>query len=147
MTNITPQFQLDQNFDYRFLRNKREQVSITIQDTDAATAANYGVFFIALAPGYLEEVWESHKTAGSDAGAVTVTIEKLATGVALDSGTAMLTAALSLKSTANTPQQGTVSQVASTRQFVRGDRLALKDAGALTAVAHVTVSLFIRYRN
>lgn len=140
------QFQQDQRFDWRFLRNKTERPTAILVDTQAATAANYGVFFIAMAAGVIEDVWETHKTAGSDAGAVTVDIERLASGVALDSGTTVLASALSLKTTANTPQRGTLHNDVSRRQFVRGDRLALKDAGTLTAVAHVVVAVQVRYK-
>jgi hypothetical protein len=140
-------FEQSVNFDYRFLRNKREQFDFTIADTAAATAANYGVVMHILSACVIEQVWESHKTAGSDAGAVTLDIEKLGSGVALDSGTTVLSTALSLKTTANTPQQGTLSTDITKRQFAAGDRIALKDAGTLTAVASVTVSIIIRYRN
>lgn len=146
-TDPTNGFEQSVNFDYRFLRNKRDQFNITIQDTDAATGANYGAFVIIPAACTVEEVWETHKTAGTDGGAVTLDIEKLTSGVALDSGTTVLSTALSLKTTANTPQQGTLNADISRRQLARGDRLALKDAGTLTSVAHVTVSIIIRYRN
>lgn len=140
-------FEQDVRFDYRFLRNKTEQINIVLAGADAATAANYGVFTWIRANAVIEEVWETHKTAGSDAGAVTVDIEKLGSGVALDSGTTILSTALSLKSTANTPQQGILKSDISARQLARGDRLALKDSGTLTSVDHVVVSIVIRYRN
>ena len=140
------QFQQDQRFDYRFLRNKIEHPTIVIADTAAATAANYGVFFIAPAAGVFEEVWETHKTAGTNGGAVTVDVEVLTSGQALDAGYVVLSTPLSLKSTANTTQRGTLSSDISKLQFARGDRFALKDAGTLTDVAHVCVTVAIRYK-
>lgn len=138
-------FNESHNFDYNFLRNKLEKIHTQIIGTAAATAANYGVFFHATKNGYIEEVWESHKVAGSDGGTVTVDIERLSSGQALDAGSAMLASALSLKTTANTPQQGTISSDITKRQFVKGDRLALKDTGTLTAVSGVVVTIVIRY--
>lgn len=146
MTDPRNGFEQNVNFDFRFLRNKKEQIDIVLAGTAPATAGNYGVFTWIRANAVIEEVWETHKTAGSDAGAVTVDIEKLASGVALDSGTTVLSTALSLKTTANTPQQGTLKSDITARQLARGDRLALKDAGTLTDVAHVVVSVIIRYK-
>lgn len=136
-------FYLDPNFDYRYLRGKIERINHVIPDTSAATAANYGVFFIALAPGVVEEFWETHKTA---AGNGTLDLEKLTSGQALDAGTTVLSSALSLTGTADTPQQGTLHSTISRRQFARGDRFALKDAGTLASLAHVCVTLAIRYK-
>lgn len=110
----------------------------TIQGTNAATAAFYGVFWIAPFACYVSEFREVHQTAGSDGSAVTVTLEKLTGTQAPDSGTAMLTTALSLKATANTVATGVLTPTTANLNLVRGDRLGLKDAGTLTAVANVT---------
>lgn len=139
------QFQQDQRFDYRFLRNKVDRIHCVIADTAAATAANYGVFFIALAPCYVEDFWETHKTAGSDASAA-LNLEKLTSGVALDSGTTLLSTDMELDATANVPRQGTLKTDISTRQLAAGDRLALKDVGTLSAVAHVCAVVSVRYK-
>ena len=123
-------------------------VSETIQDTAAATAANYGVFFTASFPCEVMAIAESHKTAGTNAGAVTVNVEKLTSGQALDAGITLLATAFDLKGTINVPvfaPSSTYAFVISTaRQLDRGHRLALKDAGTLTAVAHVNVSVFLK---
>lgn len=120
-------------------------IPVVIQDTSAATAANYGVFWTAPFPCYVVGFTETHKTAGSDAGAVTLQLEKLNSGEALDAGDTLLSTALSLKTTANTPQEGTLVTTIATRQLATGDRLALKDAGTLTAVAHVVCVVTVRY--
>ncbi len=110
----------------------------TLEGAQAATAANYGVFWIAPFACYVSEFREVHQTAGSDGSAVTVTLEKLTGVQAPDAGTAMLTTALSLKATANTVQTGVLTPTTANVNLVRGDRLALKDAGTLTAVSNVT---------
>lgn len=118
---------------------KKVWVHHTIQGTAAATAANYGVFYIVPAACYITKFQEVHQTAGSDAGAVTVSLEKLTGTTALDSGTDVLSTALSLKATANTVQTGTLTSTLGARTLAAGNRLALKDTGTLTAVANVTV--------
>lgn len=110
----------------------------TIAGTAAATGTNYGVFFIVPVACSLTKFQEVHQTAGSDAGAVTVTLEKLTGTTAPDSGTEMLASTLSLKATANTVQSGTLAALQTTLQLAAGDRLCLKDSGTLTAVVNVT---------
>lgn len=111
----------------------------TIPGTLAATATNYGVFFIVPVPCTVSKVQEVHQTAGTDASAVTVGIEKLSGTEALGSGDSVLESELSLKATANTVQTGSLSLTLSNRSLVTGDRLALEDTGTLTSVAGVTV--------
>lgn len=119
-------------------------VSVVVQDTSAATAANYGVFFIAPFSCEIIEAWESHKTAGSDASAVTLDIEKLTTGQALDAGVSTLGGTFNLKGTANTPARQKATTTDLNRALKPVDRLALKDSGTLTAVAHVCVTVLLR---
>lgn len=140
------QFQQDQRFDWLFLRNKTERVSTVLWDTQAATAANYGVFWIAPSAGFVVAVSETHKVAGTAGGTVSLDIEKLTSGQALDGGTTVLSAALSLKTTADTPQSGTLNADVTRTRFSATDRLALKDAGTLTNVSGVCVTVTIRYQ-
>jgi hypothetical protein len=126
---------------YKNISNKEIYVSHTLYGTDADTAANYGVIFIVPWPCVLKKFSEVHQTAGSDAGAVTVTLEKLAGTTAPDSGVVMLTSALSLKATANTVQEVAPTLTLANRTLAMGDRLCLKDAGTLTAVANVTIKI------
>lgn len=114
-------------------------VQWTISGLLAATATNYGVIYIVPVACYVTGFKEVHQTAGLDVGTVTVTLEKLTGTTALDSGTEVLATALSLKATANTVQTGTLSATLGARTLAAGNRLALKDAGTLTAVANVTV--------
>jgi len=122
-------------------------VSVVIPDTSAATAANYGVFFVAPYSCEVIEAWESHKTLGTDGSAVTLTIEKLTSTQALDAGSAVLENTFNLKGTINDPNRIRAVASTATRQLNPGDRLALKDAGTLTAVAHVCVTVLIRALN
>lgn len=123
---------------------RRLYVHHTIVGTAAATAANYGVFFIVPVTCLLVGVKEVHQTAGSDAGAVTLNIEKLTGTQALDAGAATLATALSLKATADTVQTGTITGTSANKTFAAGDRLAMDDAGTLTAVANVSILLTLQ---
>lgn len=112
----------------------------TIVGTGAATAGNYGAFFIIpFTACYLSDFKEAHQTAGSDASAVTLDLEKLTGTQAPDGGVSMLASTLSLKATANSVQTATLSSTLTNRNLVLGDRLCLKDSGTLTAVANVNV--------
>lgn len=134
----------DRDFNFDLLQNKRFVLTHTIVGADAATAANYGVFFIAPFPCFVLSVREVHQTAGSDGSAVTLNVEKLTGTEAPGSGDELLSTALSLKATANTVQEGTLTQDFSLRNLATGDRLALEDTGTLTAVNNITVTIEIR---
>lgn len=118
-------------------------VATRLKNTDAATAANYGVFFIADKTYRVTSVVEVHGTVGSDAGAVTLNIERLRGTQAPDSGVTILTTAFSLKVTANTVQYGTLV-TNDNIVLLRGDRLCLKDSGTLTAVANLTAIVYLQ---
>lgn len=120
-------------------------VSTTLQGTAPATAGNYGVFFTAPYAVEVIEAWETHGTAGSST--PTLTIEKLTSSQALDSGVQAISSAWSLNGTANDPIRIKASGVVTNRSLSPGDRLALKDAGTLTAIAHVCVTVLLRVLN
>ena len=111
----------------------------TIYGTAAATATNYGVFYIVPVACTLIKFQEVHQTLGTDAGAVTLMLEKLTSTTAPDSGVDMLASTLSLKATINSVQTGTITGTIANRNLIAGDRLCLEDTGTLTAVANVTV--------
>ncbi len=117
-------------------------VSANLEGTSAATAANYGIFFTANKTLRVIEVTEIHTTLGTDAGAVTLQLEKLTGTTALDSGTTLLSTAFNLKGTINTVQYGTLVLTGDVI-LARGDRLALKDAGTLTAVAGMSLTVWL----
>ena len=124
---------------YANIYQKKVYVQHTIYGVDAATAGNYGVFFISPFQCYINSIREVHQTAGSDAGAVTLTIEKLTGTQALDAGVSTLSSTINLKGTANTVVTPTLTGTNPNRNLAIGDRLAMDDAGTLTAVANVTV--------
>lgn len=119
-------------------------VSTVVQDISAATAANYGVFFTAPFACELIEAWETHKTLGTNGSAVTLALEKLEAGEALGSGVDMLYSTFNLKGTINTPQRVRSTTTRVNRVLSPGERVALKDTGTLTDVAHVQVTLLFR---
>lgn len=124
-------------------------VTVRIPDTTAATAANYTTpFFIADRTYEIISAVERHEVAGSDMGAVTLTVEKVPSGTAPGSGTVVLASTFNLKGTANTNQEQVVLQTFSgstpIRRLNRGDALCLKTSGTLTAVDGVTVSVLLK---
>ena len=109
------------------------------------TAANYTTpFFIANRFYQVITVTERHQVAGSDGGAVTVTVNKVPSGTAPASGTAVITTPLSLKTTADTNQSGIVSTVQGVAILAPTDALCLISSGTLTAVVGVTVSVLLK---
>lgn len=141
----------------QLLRTTNDLVSFTVStrvpDTDSATAAKYGVFFVAPFPCALVSVSEVHATAGTDGGAVTLDVEKLTGTTAKGSGISMLSSTFNLKSTANTVVKkdlisgiAVISSVAGTldRALATGERVALKTSGTLTAVNDVCVTLVFK---
>ncbi|MEW6016493.1 MAG: hypothetical protein AB1760_00300 [Pseudomonadota bacterium] len=120
-------------------------VSTTLDGANAATAANYGVFFIAPFACTVVSVREAHTAAGTDAGAVTLDIEKLTGTQAPDAGVAVLGATkIDLKGAANTVQSPALTATAADKTLAAGDRLCLKDTGVLTAVAGVAVTVELK---
>lgn len=138
-------FYQTERFDYTFLKNKVQYINHSVYGTDAATATNYGVFFIAPFPCVVLSVRESHGTAGTDGSAVGLNIEKLSGTEALGSGDDVLSSDLDLKGTANTVQEGTMTKTLANRNLIKNERLALKDSGTLTSVADVAITIEILY--
>lgn len=122
-------------------------VTVNLFGTDPATAANYDVFFTAPRPVEIMEVWETHRVAGTDGGAVELNLEILDSGEALGSGDEVLKTDFNLKSTINTPVSKSGFDLTSTRVLTAGQRLALKDTGTLTAVAGLSVTVYMKYAN
>ena len=119
-------------------------VTVFLPGTSAATSGNYTHFFIADQGYLILAVEEVHGTAGSDGSAVTLQLEKLTGTTAPGSGTSLLASAFDLKGTANTVQYGNLSGVAGANTLIRGDRLALKRSGTLTAVDSLVVTVYLQ---
>lgn len=128
---------------------RKQAVWWTLPGITAATATNYGVIFIAPFPCIVVGVTEVHQTLGTDAGAVTLQIEKLISTQAPDAGVALLRNAFNLKGTINTVQTGVmITTTIGNIPYVNlatGDRLCLKDTGVLTSVANLTVVIMLQY--
>ena len=114
-------------------------VKESLRDTEAAAAANYEVFFIADRPYELVEAYEAHRVLGTDVGAVSLTVEKLTGTQALGAGVEMLASAWDLKAIINTVVTKAFTTTAANKKLAKGDRMALKDTGVLTAVAGIVV--------
>lgn len=127
------------------LQSRIVYIPFTIPGTSPATAANYSTFYISNFVATITSFKEVHAVIGSDAGAVTLQLEKLTSTTAPGSGTSLLTSALSLKATANTVQTGSLTTTLANINLAVGDRLALKLAGTPTSVANVTVLLGLTF--
>ena len=97
----------------------------------------------------LVEARETHITAGSDSGAVTLQIVKAASGTAIADGTDMLATTFNLKSTAATPVtrsvgNGGVSQTLATRQLIAGDTLYAQFTGTMTGYLGGSLQLVLK---
>lgn len=121
-----------------------QPVTVFLPGTSAATAGNYTHFFIADSGYLILNVEEVHAVAGSDGSAVTCQLEKLTGTTAPGSGTSLLVTAFNLKGTANTVQYGNFSGSGGRNTLIRGDRLALKRSGTLTAVDSVAVTVYLQ---
>lgn len=98
------------------------------------------LLFVADRDYEIVEVSESHLTAGSDGGAVTLDVKKSSSGTAFTAGTSVLASTFDLKSTASTPVRKTVGNggIASsrvTRTLLAGQQLGIDFTGTMTAVA------------
>jgi hypothetical protein len=116
-------------------------------DTQPQTAANYGIFFIARHPCEVLFISEVHGTAGTDAGAVTLQVEKLTGTTAKGAGTNILATTINLKGTSNTVQTREITGLVRTGGVVslrKGDRLALKSSGTLTDLKDVQVTVYLK---
>ena len=131
--------------EYDNLTGKKFFIHTKIPGTNASLVTNYGVFFIAPYACNVLAIYEVHGVAGTDGGSVTLNVEKLRAGVALDSGTVLMPTAFNLKSTANYVTTAGLTTVLATKQLAKGDRLALKDAGTLTSVADICVIIELTY--
>ena len=134
-------FHTSDKIDFRDISKKKFYIHHTIYGVDAATAGNYGVFWIAPFECVVSEIREVHQTAGSSADAA-LQIEKLTGTQALDAGVTLNTA-IELDGTANTIVTATFTATLADLNLSRGNRLSLKDVGTLTAVAGVSVIIEI----
>lgn len=113
---------------------------------DGSTAANYGIIFIAPRKCKIIKISEVHTTAGTDAGAVTLSVERLQGTEAPDAGDDLLgTTKIDLKGAINTVQSPALTSTTASLELSAGDRLCLKDTGVLTDVAGVGVTIQLKW--
>ena len=121
-------------------------VSARVKNTDAATAANYGYFFVADRPYEVLSITKRQKTKGADAGA-TLQVEKLTSGTAKDSGVNLLATALDIGSNSvdNTTYYGVLTTTKTALVLRAGDALGLTTAATtITSVNDVVVTVTLR---
>src|SRR5216684_2033476 len=124
-----------QNVSYANIVNRLETLHIVLPGTSAATAANYGMVFIAPYTAMFTGAFEVHGTKGTDGSAVTVQIEKLTGTQASGSGTVLLATGFDMKGTINTVQTASLASIARNNfALKKGDRLGLVLTGTPTAI-------------
>jgi hypothetical protein len=106
---------------------------------NANAAVVTGFFYLANRPVTVTGISMVWGTAATDAGAVTLTVTKDTGTTAAGAGTALLAAVQSVKGAINTPVNPALTATASALTLAAGDRLAIKTAGTLTALAGVVV--------
>lgn len=130
------------------IQNRVLPIHWTVPGTAAATQTNYGVFWTAPFPCRVMGMTEVHSAAGTDAGSVSVQLERLQPTIIHPNGNG-ISNVLSLKTTSNLVQNATINLTAFTNTIVSilntGDRLGLIPSGTMTAVNNVTVVVTVQY--
>ena len=119
-------------------------ITVSIPGFQAATNTNYSVFWHVRNACEILWIEESHTRISSEAGAVTLNVERLNSGVALDSGDEIIQTAFNLKSTADTPINKEGRAELKNTILSPNQRLALKDGGSLTNLKGVCVTIYLR---
>ena len=117
-------------------------VSIVLPGATAATAANYGSFWVAPAKCVVDSItynWSANSNSG------TVEVEKVPSATAQGSGTNLQTATVSTASGAATNSAATLSSTAATVELASGDRLALEDSGTLTSLTDLVCTVGLHW--
>lgn len=118
-------------------------VSTFLPYTDPASANYYtNIFWIAPAKCVVDSVTARWNTASSSG---TVTVHKVPSGTAPDSGTALLASTISTAGTADTNATGTLSTTKATLELAAGDGLQLVDGGTLTSLVDLTVTVGLHW--
>ena len=119
---------------------RRIYVNETLQGAAAATAANYGKIFVATQRCKVVMVSEVHTTAAGQT--ATLDVERLQGTEASGAGDVLLAATkIDFEGTAETVQSPDLTATAAHLILEIGDRLNLVDAGTLTTLAGVCVTV------
>lgn len=119
-------------------------ISFSLPGSLSQTAAYYSIFFIANKAYEIISISEVHTTAGSDAGDVTLDIERLQGTTAPASGDGICKTEFDLKGTANTVVKKQGYTDLQNKKLNPGDRLALKDTGTLTDLEGVCITIYLK---
>lgn len=135
-----------------FVNPARKPITFNVPLNASLQAATR--FFIC-PPGHnlsLTDIFEVHATAGSDAGAVTLTITRETAGQAPGTGSVLITGTINLKGTANTVQTATLaynykryelgSRDLGSIAMAPGDMLSVSITGVKTALAGLQITAF-----
>ena len=137
-----PDFEVKKEIEYKDIVQKDSRmITHSLNGTAPATAGNYGIFYTALRAEEVMEISVVWQVKGSDAGAVTLTIERLQGTEAVTAGDVLLASTVDLKGDANVVNFPALTATKANRVLARGDRLALKDTGTLTALVGLQVTV------
>lgn len=129
------------NVPFQNLSQRTLPIHWTVPGSSAATASNYGTFWIAPFACTVVAVYESHETEGSSGGDVTLTLRKSSSNVAITT--------FDLKAPDDVTQTGTISQAEDggirVATVAPGESLNLDTTGTLTSVDNVTVVVVVQY--
>jgi hypothetical protein len=128
--------------EYKMIKRRNIEKShrghYVLQDFQASSIADK-IFGICPVRSKLIAVKEVHGTAGSDGGAVTLSIERLQGTETSGNGDAVVNATINLKGTADTVQSGTIVNTSSIDVFEEGNRVGINVTGTTTSVANMAV--------
>lgn len=131
---------------FKNLTNKIVILTPIVVGSSAATNTNYGVFFTAPFTCMFTHTTEVHSVKGTDAGAVTLQIEKLIGTQATGAGVNLLGTPFDLKGTINTVQTGILAIVTQkTFTLNKGDRLGLSLTGTPTSLSQVVLTVQLEF--
>ena len=120
-------------------------INFDTKSTTTTYADNNQPFFIARHPCEVMWVAESHTVKGTDAGAVTLNIEKLTGTQAPGAGVEILDTAFDMKGNINTVVQKQGLDLTANRQLKNGEMLCVKFTGTKTSLAGVCVTVYLKF--
>ncbi len=123
--------------------NNKDGVAVTANlfGTAPATAGNYGIFFIAPFPCEVRKIKFRYSVASTSG---TLNIERLRGTEALDAGDEILATDASMSASANTTYEfDRYDFNISNTVLLENEALALKDAGTLTNLVNLQVTVYL----
>jgi len=121
-------------------------VEVAYTNRQAAGAQAAEAFFTANEACEVVAASESHSTAETTAGTLTIDIVKEASGDAAGtSTTSVLATAFDGKGTADTPQRKAGSATLASKQLAKGDRLSFKPLATGTELTGVIITVELKY--